>query len=152
MELFFVCIRERPELCKTQKPYTSMLQKKLFSIVAIVCIIFVAGATPDGDEGQPVDIGTSIRLEKSIPPKSPALVPITCTLYASLSCLNVCFLSDLGTVSIDTENNSSGEASHLICNAAAGVHCIPFSGTSGIWSITFTLSDSTQYYGEFEIY
>lgn len=83
--------------------------------------------------------------------RAPAQIPMTCLYSVETSSLTVIYLANLGSISIDIENHTTGEVSHLVGNAVAGVHNIPISGTSGIWSICFTLSDDTRYYGEFEI-
>lgn len=128
-----------------------MLHKKLLSIIAIAFTCFSARAATDGDEGEPVSIGISIQLENSIPPKSPVQVPIVCTLYASLSYVDICFLANLGFVTIEIENQTTGEYDQAVVDALAGQLNFFFSGGEGFYEITFRLSNGQMYNGYFEI-
>ena len=82
---------------------------------------------------------------------APAMIPIMAAYYPSLSTILVLFRYDLGLVSVEIENLSTGEYSQTLVNASQGVHPFLISGTSGTWTITFTLSSGVQYYGEFDI-
>lgn len=77
-------------------------------------------------------------------------VPIICTLSAN--CLSVTFLESLGQISVEIENHTTGEYNQTIVNAVTGPMVFPISGTAGQWSITFTLSNGTMYYGEFVVF
>lgn len=59
----------------------------------------------------------------------------------------VSFLSDLGIVNIDIENEDTGELSTYMVNSAVVNHSFIISGDSGYWSITFTLLNGTEYVG-----
>lgn len=82
---------------------------------------------------------------------APALVPIQALYYPSLSTIYVNFLYDLGTVSVEIENETTGAYSQSVINATQGVHPFLISGASGHWTITFTLSNGVVFYGEFTI-
>lgn len=79
--------------------------------------------------------------------RAPELIPITCTIEEST--LSVNFLDNLGYIVIEIENQATLEYSQITVNALAGPMVLPISGTSGNWTITFTLSSGVQYYGEF---
>lgn len=82
---------------------------------------------------------------------APALAPIQAAYYSSLSTIMVNFRFDLGSVSIEIENETTGEYDQTTVNATQGVHPFLISGTSGHWTITFTLSNGVVFYGEFDI-
>lgn len=87
------------------------------------------------------------ELEEEVVHRSPEQVPIEC---ASLSSsILVTYLSALGSVSIELENLTTGEYDQTVVNALPGSSVLPFSGTSGTWTITFTLSSGIIYYGVF---
>ena len=76
-------------------------------------------------------------------------VPILCMREGD--CLEVIFLENLGSVSVEIENQTTGEYTQTVVNALAGSMLFPISGTAGLWTITFTLSSGGQYYGTFNI-
>ena len=78
-------------------------------------------------------------------------IPITATYYSSLSSIVVNYLYDLGSVTVEIENQTTGEYSQSVVNALAGLMPFIISGTSGHWRVSFTLSSSVCYYGEFDI-
>lgn len=65
--------------------------------------------------------------------------------------IRVCFLEFLGCVVVEVENQTTGEYNQSNVNALVGPMTFPISGTSGHWTIRFTLSDGTVYYGNFDI-
>ena len=106
-------------------------------------------AVEDGDE-------TAIILEvdssmNALPPRAPTTVPITCIYYSSLSTINVSFLFDLGFVSIETENLTTGEYNQSIVNSSVSSMLLYISGTNGLWRISFTLTNGIVYSGIFLI-
>lgn len=82
---------------------------------------------------------------------APALVPIQAVVYQSFSTIVVEFLFDLGSISVEIENLTTNSYSQTSLNATQGAHPILFSGDSGIYEITFTLSNGHIYWGTFEI-
>ena len=82
--------------------------------------------------------------------RAPAQIPISCFLEDNAS-LMVFFLADLGSVSVEIENQTTGEYNQTTMNALAGPALFPISGTSGHWTITFTLTSGVRYCGEFDI-
>lgn len=81
--------------------------------------------------------------------RNPQQVPITCVCLSQA--LEVSFLSNLGAVSVEIENETTGEYTHTVVNAVAGPMVFPISGNAGFWTITFTLSNGAVYYGDFVI-
>ena len=82
---------------------------------------------------------------------APALIPIQAAYYSSHSTVFVNFLYDLGYVSVEIENLTTGEYSQTTVNATQGVHPFVVSGQTGIYEIVFTLSGGQVYQGSFEI-
>lgn len=128
-----------------------MLYKKTLSLLCAGLICFGSAAIPDGDEGQTVPISLSTTHEHSIPPKSPSLVPIGCIYYPSVSTLSISFLDNLGTVSFELENQTSGALFQTTINATPGVFPFQFSGGIGLYVISFSLVNGDIYTGSFQI-
>jgi len=61
------------------------------------------------------------------------------------------FKSSIGTVGVVVENHTTGEYLSGTLSGEVGTQMIPISGTEGFYTITFTLQNGTQYYGEFEL-
>ena len=83
--------------------------------------------------------------------RSPALIPISAYYYSSLSTILVNCSIDLGSMTVEIENVTTGIISQTSIDATQGVHPIAISGDAGIYEITFTLSDGHEYIGSFEI-
>ena len=81
--------------------------------------------------------------------RDPTLAPVLCTLTEAS--LNVTFFLDQGFISVEIENQTTGEYTQTLVNTADGSAIFPFSGNPGFWTIIFSLSDGTVYYGEFSI-
>lgn len=82
---------------------------------------------------------------------APAQIPIQAAYSSSHSTIFVNFLYDLGYVSVEIENLTTGEYSQTIVIATQGVHPFVISGHIGNYEITFTLSNGQVYRGSFEI-
>lgn len=78
-------------------------------------------------------------------------VPIVAAYNESAHLVSVSFLSNLGIVDVDIENEDAGVSSSYQVNSAIGYHSFVISGATGLWTITFTLSDGTEYIGEWTI-
>ena len=81
--------------------------------------------------------------------RSPAFVPIDA--YVSNAMVYVDFLNDLGEVEIELTNITTGDSVNETIENAIGWIVISFSGDSGSYQITFTLSSGAKYSGEFEL-
>lgn len=78
-------------------------------------------------------------------------VPIVAAYNESAHLVSVSFLSNLGIVDIEIENEDAGVSSSYQVNSAISHQTFIISGAAGLWTITFTLSDGTEYLGEWEI-
>lgn len=82
---------------------------------------------------------------------APAIIPIQCVYYSSITTIEVQYLVDLGPVLVEIENQTTGEYSYSLNNVQTGSVPFVITGTSGTWTISFTLSTGTNYCGSFEI-
>ena len=83
--------------------------------------------------------------------RSPALIPISACYYSSLSTILVNCSIDLGSMTVEIENITTGSLSRTTIDATQGVHAFAISGDAGIYEITFMLSGGHEYIGSFEI-
>lgn len=60
-------------------------------------------------------------------------------------------MNSLGTVTVEIENQTTGEYAQTLVNAMAGSTAFLISGTAGHWTIMFTLPSGARYLGAFEI-
>lgn len=116
----------------------------LFLILAPVCDV-----RADGDDPITIPIEEGGSNESGPTYRGP--LPIACVLHLSTSSIEGYFLLDLGAVSVEIENQTTGEYSQTIVNTQADPMIFPISGTVGFWTITFTLSCGTEYFGVFII-
>ena len=131
-----------------------MEKKKLFILIAALFFALLPLASiscfANEDEPLPIVIGDPNPGGGPIF-YAPAQIPIGAVVYPSLCTIVVDFLFDLGSVSIEIENLTTNSYSQTTLNATQGAHPILFSGDSGIYEITFTLSNGHIYWGTFEI-
>ena len=107
--------------------------------------------TGGGDPTEIIIVGEGGSGEGTPSHKASVPVPITAAYNASLSTIMVNFLFDLGYVSVEIENQTTGEYDQTVVNAQEGPMLFPISGTAGQWAITITLSVGSVYLGIFEI-
>ena len=122
----------------------------LFAAALLLTIPFNA-LRADGDEPVEIIIGDGGSMEGGPTHHAPSLIPMSCYYSAALSSILVNYQFDLGATVIEIENPTTGEYSQTLVNALAGPMVLPISGTSGQWTITFTLASGTVYCGEFAI-
>ena len=124
--------------------------KKLLLLLMMLCL---AAPIVTAQNGNPKEILVGEGGNEGGTPGyyAPALIPISAAYYASITTIMIYFRFNLGSVSVEIENQTTGEYSQTLVNATQGVHPFLISGTSGTWTITFTLSSGVQYYGEFDI-
>ena len=78
-------------------------------------------------------------------------VPIVAADNETTHLVSVSFLSNLGLVDVDIENEDAGVSSSYLVNSAISYHSFLISGIAGLWTITFTLINGTEYVGEWSI-
>ena len=124
------------------------MKKVLFFLLSLCLFAPLSFAQTGGDD--PLDIIiTNGNQGGDQNHHAPALTPIQAAYYPSITTILVDFLYDLGQVSVEIENETTGAYSQTTINAMQGVHPFLISGTAGHWMITFTLPGGIVYYGEF---
>ncbi len=103
-----------------------------------------------------IEEGTDIIIEENVSMegpmfRDPTVIPISAVFYTTPSVIEVQFLMDLGYVSVEIENLTTSGYTQTVVNSAAGLAIFPISGNPGLWTITFSLSNGTVYYGEFNL-
>jgi len=84
-------------------------------------------------------------------PRMPAYIPLYVEYNGFLSCLTVNCKKSLGSMELVINNYTTGEYLSGTLSGEVGTQMVPISGTEGFYTITFTLQNGTQYYGEFEL-
>lgn len=128
------------------------MKKILFFFFALLMVVPISNARPDGDD--PVDIliiGEGGTNNGDPFHRSSGEIPIEASYYSSLSMFLLNFSYDLGSVSIEIENLTTGAYSQTVINATQGAHPLVIAGTAGVYEITFTLTNGVVYIGSFEI-
>lgn len=91
-------------------------------------------------------------IPKTTFPKAPAFIPMEVYYNSSMSSLMFTFISDLGNVTVNVTNMSDGEWLEGTVNAqAGGTALFPISGEAGLYILTITLQNGTEYEGIFDI-
>lgn len=116
-------------------------------LLAIPCAVVRAG----GDDPIDIVIGDGGSLGGSPAHYAPALIPVSAAYYPSLGSILLEFRYDLGSVTVTLENQTTGVSSCSVINAVQGTQLFPISGNTGVYEITFTLSNGRVYVGSFEI-
>lgn len=127
---------------------------KRFLLFAAVLLLTIPGNVVRAGIDDPLEIiiGDGGSMEGGPTHHAPALIPISCYYLPALSSILVNYQFDLGSVSIVSENHTTGEFSQTLHNSLVGPMAFHIPGTAGHWTITFTLSSGTVYYGEFDIF
>ena len=123
-------------------------------IVLLLCCIatLISNTALNAATDDPLPIPISIHEigeEGTIIFRGPSQCPITCFLVGET--IEVTFLNSLGTVTVEIENQTTGEYAQTLVNAMAGSTAFVIFGTAGHWTIMFTLPSGARYLGAFEI-
>lgn len=126
------------------------MKKVLFFLLSLCLFAPLSFAQTGGDD--PLDIIiTNGNQGGDQNHHAPALTPIQAAYYPSITTILVDFLYDLGQVSVEIENETTGGYSQTTINAMQGVQPFIITGASGIYELTFTLANGIVYIGSFEI-
>lgn len=123
----------------------------LFVCLGLLAPFFHASAQDGGDPPTDILITEGGSTGGGSIAHAPALIPIQAAYYPSITTILVDFLYDLGQVSVEIENETTGAYSQTTINAMQGVCPFIVSGASGIYELTFTLANGIVYIGSFEI-
>jgi len=84
-------------------------------------------------------------------PRARAYIPIQAEYNGFMNSILITLTRELDNTELVIENHTTGEYLSGTLSGEVGTQMIPISGTEGFYTITFTLQNGTQYYGEFEI-
>ncbi len=132
------------------------MKKKSLFIITMMCLAGLLTSLTgihcyaDGEDTIPIIINDENYGGSPII-RAPGTIPIEAAYYPSLSCVLVSIAFDLGSISVEIENLTTGAYSQATVNATQGVHPFLISGDVGAYEIMFTLSDGRVYFGSFEI-
>lgn len=132
-----------------------MKNKKLFIyVVAFIIATLISVDTVQchaDDDNVVIIISNNGSLGGDTGHHVPALIPIQAVYSPSIATIFVSFLYDLGSVSVEIENLTTGAYSQAVINATQGVHPFLITGDEGAYKITFILSNGKAYIGSFEL-
>lgn len=129
------------------------MKKTLLFAAAGLMLSAAALAAPAGKTmGDEVNVPLQTRNEgaQESRPRVPALIPFSVMADTDLCVVYVSSIYDSVEVSAVLENLMTGELVSYTFDSS-DVAVLPFSGDSGLWRITLTLENGTDYVGEFEI-
>ena len=131
--------------------------KRITKTLVLLSTIFMMGmispfiVTADDEDEEEINIRENIGGDGNGEGPRGLDVPIVSAYNGTTHLVSVLFLSNLGIVDVDIENEDAGVSSSYQVNSAIGYHSFVISGATGLWTITFTLSDGTKYIGEWTI-
>ena len=126
--------------------------KKVLLLILSLCLFAPIMIAQTGND-DPIGIVIGESGGNGVNPShhAPILIPIQAVYYPSISTIMVRFLFDLGTISVEIENETTGNYMQTTVNATQGMHPFVISGSSGLWLITFTFPSGEVLTGSFEI-
>lgn len=141
-ETIFHCITDlSPELC-SRKFY---MRKVILILLSLLTANFAMYS-------QKEDIKPIIVKEETKPNTkgnlAPAKVQVECFYYSSTNSLELSFLSNLGTVDVVLENQTTGELQNYVGNSASGRMVIPVEPDTA-YRMDITTENGHNYYAVF---
>lgn len=121
----------------------------LLLLTFAICLGSTNGYAQNGGNPNPSSIIITITDPFGQIPRTPTNIPIVG--YVLNNTINLFFSGDLGQLLIVLEEAFDGVLLSANVDTAEGYVCIPFSGPSGSYTITFNLENGTSYIGRFEI-
>ena len=128
--------------------------KRITKTLMLLSTIFMMGmispfiVTADDEDEEEINIWENIGGDGNGEGPRGLDVPIVSAYNGTTHLVSVSFLSNLGIVDVDIENEDAGVSSSYPVNSAIGYHSFVISGATGLWTITFTLADGTEYIGK----
>lgn len=119
-------------------------------VLASVCCWPLSGKVCGNDDDGPVvvivkDKQTTGHTQTN---RAPVKVLVECFYYPSADNLELSFLSDLGTVGVSLENQTSGEILHYVGDSSIGLMIIPVSPNTA-YRMDITTESGRGYYALF---
>lgn len=127
--------------------------RSLYFLLSLFVAVFSSMAVVQADDDDPTVIIITDGGSNSGGPFShaPVMLPIEGVYYSATSSIIITYLANLGQVTVEIENQTTGEHNLSVVNALAGTMPFIISGAPGCWTITFSLSSGTVYSGYFQI-
>lgn len=136
-------------MCSIAKPYLIPILVLLF----VVMPTNAAAETPAFSTDSTTVLinigGSSVGGGNRAPQSCPIHVTLINTTY--IAYLIVTFTINIGTIDLWISNQNTGEYLYGEIDAEPGSQSIPISKVSGLYTISFALSDGTVFEGEFEL-
>ena len=98
------------------------MKKALFLFLMLLMFAPIMLAQTGGDDPVVIIIGDGGTGIGGPSHYAPAMLPIQAAYYPSLSSIVVSFSFDMGSVSVEVENETTGEYNQTLVNASQGVH------------------------------
>lgn len=128
-----------------KKHWTILLMTLLAS-----AMFFYMEAKNDDPEGEPIPIEFNDPGESGNPIlRGPVVIPFEVYLDNTLSQVNVLFLANIGEVSVQLKNLTTGLISNTMIDSTYGEGVVPITGGAGSYYIVFWTEDGAQYSGFF---
>lgn len=126
--------------------------KKIIILVISLLFLILPVSWATGVDSEPETIPVTILTSSTVPTRphrAPVYVPIQAYLWAESSTVSAIFLQVIGVVDILITNCTTGSIVNRHIDSSLGMVEIPFVCESGVYQITFLLSNGTGYIGEF---
>lgn len=119
------------------------------TLVVVVSNCLAASLSAKGDE-IPIPLESQADEEDTSIFRGPS-IPIYAVLDPAKSIIIISFSDDIGNVSIELSNLSTGERSYYEEGSSVGGTVLSFSGCSGYYLIQFTTEGHRLYFGYFSV-
>lgn len=123
------------------------MYKLLLSILLSCCLNSGALTSTPPTSQIPVDIPIRPGEDMGNTPRGSTQTPVLC--FSISNAIMLQFLSDVGIVDVTIRKESEGVVFEDTVNSGSGVSILDFSGSSGQYTITISISTGLFYYGEF---
>lgn len=124
--------------------------KKILSIFFAIMMAVSSHGLFAATDGEPdIPIMPIYCPDTPIPNRNP--VPISAYYDSFTSSVVISFNRNIGDVVTTIENLFTGESYNDTINAYGSLVFMPISGSEGVYTILFELSDGSEYQGEFEL-
>lgn len=121
-----------------------------FAITAFFISPFTAKAQDiPNEDGEEIEITITNNTPDNGPKRTPAVIPFTAYYYASISCVELCFLDIIGEVTVTMTNLATGYSSNFLVDSTNGSTFLPVPDYSGLWQILFVTEGGSNYSGYF---
>lgn len=128
-----------------------MMKRVYILALLLLSVLVVPALSVSGEDGPVIIVIKDLGTKSNQPHRVPAKIPFECHYDSGLGNVVVMFANPIGEVYVDIDNRTTGEHIDVLVSSDAGVQVIPCPGAKGFCTITFSLSNGRQYYGEFSL-